>query len=404
MPSANGHPALHVNGGRCMRVLRAPLLPAAALAAALLAACGRAPAAPHRGVAQVSRIGIYTVRKISLPPSAVVQAFPRAGPYVLAGPDTLLRVSTTAPYTVARKTLGKDGWTPVTALDCAQQPYFAQSDGPEVVLVCAGPVGSTANRLLLIDPQGAIQAVSMPVSIPVPLSRAVVSTEQFDGARGGLIWQVALNGEPPTLYGQGLVDLGTGRSGSLPTALRALRYYDPTAYTMLGTNDALYEMRYASNQAKTAGVYRWSAASGSWTFLGDVPHVRYAYGEAVVAADGSLWQMAPVRPSAGLVYDWRIDREVPGSRQVQTWRIDGDVLGVGPGYFAYLPGADPTTLVVRFPLQHRSLKFTDLSGNPGMPYLMNDPAIWDSGWSRLTGTQVIILGALQGVRELLVAP
>ncbi len=390
-----------------MQALRAvPWLPVT-LVAVLLAACG-APA-PHRlreRESQLTHVGPFTVRAANLPAAVVGQAFPRVGAYALSGPDTLLRVSTDKPYVLSTKTLGRSDWRALETLPCVQQPLFAQSRGPEAVLVCAGPVGSRANALDLVTPQGAVQAIPLPVRIPVPLARVVVSTGQIGGTKGQLSWSVALNSEPPVDYGEGTIDLRTGKSVPPQQQVQPVSNDYPYDYSveMTGEDDTLYEMHFPSGtSSRWADVFRWSLTSARWVPLGRVPYLRDAEGSPVIAGDGSLWLSVP-RPTAYLEYFWRVVREVPGSSRITTWYVHGSLLGVGPGFFAYLPYDDPTTMVVNFPLEHRKLIYANLSTFDAPPYRLNEPASLDRGWSQITGAQVLILGTSHGVRELIVSP
>ena len=389
-----------------MHALRAVRWLPAALVAVLLAACGAgAPYAFKEPFSQLMHIGPFTVRAANLPAAVVVQDFPRNAPYALLGPDTLLRVSTGKPYVLFARRLDRGGWTPLKTLSCAQQPFFAQSRGPEAVLVCAGHVGSRKNELDLVTPQGAVQAIFLPVRIPVLLARVDVSTGQIGGLRGHLRWSVEQKSEPPVVYGEGTIDLRTGRSVLPQHKVQPVSNDYPFDYSveMTGEDDALYEMHFPSGiSSRWADVFRWSLTSARWVPLGRVPYQRDAEGSPVVALDGSIWLALP-KPTPFVEYYWRVVREVPGSSRIATWHVHGSLLGVGPGFFAYLPYGEPTTLVVDFPLQHRKLVYPDLRTFDTPPYLLNEPAAFDRGSSQ-TGTQILILGTPHGVRELIVSP
>ena len=371
----------------------------ALLIASSAAGCARVPATAPRGTAGLPQhIGPFTVREVRLPAAAVAQAFPRGGA-VLVGPHSLLRVTASRPYTVFRQRLDGTAVTAVARPGCAQPPFFAQSLGPDAVLVCAGPVDGRGNRLILLGARGPARGVPIAARIPVPISQVVVSTEQYDGSEGDLLWSVTRNGEPPTPYGSGVVDLATGRAVTLPEALAPLRTYDPQASIVFGRDDTLYELWHPPSP--TLGIFRWGQPGGAWTAVGWVPYVQ-SYGEPAVGSDGSLWLAAIARPSATLVEDWWVEHLTPGQRP-QRWPVRGDLLGVGPGYYAYAPQSDPGALVLRFPLQGKSLTYRNLSPVDAPPYMLTGPAVWDPGWSEVLGLQVILLGTSRGVRELIVS-
>jgi len=380
----------------------------AALAAGLLlfSGCGAPPAPPRASAPEtgsVWRIGPFTVREVPLPAALVAQAFPRLGPYAVAGAGTLVRVSAEPPYLLYRKALDQKKWRSAGEVMCTGRPFFAQSQGPDAWLYCPGASG--ASTLVRVPARGPLQSLPISVAVPRGATRLIAYAEEFGGADGGVVWSVAENGEPPTPCGNGYVDLATGRSAALSPALSALEVSAPSTYTFLGPDDTLYEARPSSSDATTMAVYRWAPRVAEWARVAAVHRPKYADDEPLIAADGSFWSVTPVRPIASPVpLDWRVERAVPGSARVASWRIHGDLVGLGPGYVAYLPFDDPNALVLDFPTLRRSVSYRNLYSYPTAPYFLNDVATMDDGGSTLTGAQVVTIGTARGVRDLVITP
>jgi|GEM_PF-6837319 len=369
------------------------------------------PRAAHKPPATVWHVGRFTVREVSLPAVATADEFPNLGPYALSGGFTLARVSTSPPYTVSRTDLTTHSVTSLGTVPCAQQPYFAQTVGRGTVLFCPGGVGSALNSLLLIGQTGPMTALGLPVRIPVPANRLQVIAQEFNGY---VEWTVLLNSEPPVLYGRGMIDIATGRNEPIP---RSVKYPPGTAQVKPGTamgpgssssdvfvgpGDLLYDavMTEGSSQEK---IYTWSATQGAWTDLGTLFPGTFPFGSPALAPDGSAWWIRP-KPTAGIPYDWHVVRTVIGTSKVRTWRVHGDMLGVGPGFFAYLPFQNPGELVIDFPLLGKLLTFSDLGALPGPPYFLDQAAQMGTEWSTLTDTQVIYMGVGSKEKVLLITP
>lgn len=161
-------------------------------------------------------VGPFTVRQMTVPASVV------NGPQeVQVGQDTVLRVSTAAPYVVFRRKLDSRRWTTVARLDCAQPPVWTRIEGPQAALLCAGPVGAPAaqNRLILIAASGAVSAYTLPVRLPVPPADLDVHGMAFGGTHGDLLWVADENTEPPVRYGSGLIALVGGKDIPIPAPL-----------------------------------------------------------------------------------------------------------------------------------------------------------------------------------------
>lgn len=302
-------------------------------------------------------VGAFTVRQLAVPASVI------NGPdKIQVGNDTVLRVSTTAPYMVTRRTLGSIRWTTVTRLDCAQQPVWTEIQGPQAALLCAGPVGGPAseNRLILITSGGSVSAYTLPVQFPVAvMPRIVVNGVEFGGASGDLLWTAYYSTEPPISYGSGLIALASGKDTVVPASLSA-----PSFSPCVSPDDSLYWIERDT-------VYRWQSGLHTWSSLGPLPSfVGYhsfnggngCVGTAV-ANDGSVWTAASATEYPGLAYDytsWYFERGVAGSHRVQSWKIHGDLISVGAGYAVYFPASDPTSVDIYFPLQRRTLHFRNL--------------------------------------------
>lgn len=386
----------------------------AALFGLVVAGCGgtapRPHAAVHKATPNVWHIGAFTVREVSLPPVATADGFPNYGPYALSGGFTLAAVSTSAPYTLTRTNLVTGAVTSLGTVPCAQQPYFAQTVGTGAALFCPGPVGSSANSLVLINRSGPMRSLSMPVQVPVPAGRLEVTVQEFDGYAE---WFVALNSEPPTLYGRGMVDIATGKNEPIPASIEnapgtpnvkpgtAMGPGSPMSNVFIGPGDALYDAA-STEGGSEQEVYRWSP-SETWMKVGTVSPGPYPYGEPALAPDGSIWWTRP-ELTTGIPYKWHVVRTVMGSARTESWYIHGDVLGVGPGYYAYLPFDNSAELVVDFPMVRKRLTFPNLNVPPSPPYMMDGVAQMGTDWSVLTNTQVIYMG--QGTKEkvLLITP
>lgn len=356
--------------------------------------------APQSG-RSVWHVGSFTVREVRLPAAAAADTYPNYGPYALSGGYTLATVTTHPPYAVSRENLATGKWTQLGTVTCAQRPFFALSYGPGAVLFCPGRQGSADNRFVVIGPSGPMTTVGAPFHTVTPASRLMVGTTQMDGY---LEWSVWSNTEPAITYGDGFIDLATGRNGPVPEAVTNFpgRLTDGssgpgtvTGYTVISSDDALYD--YVGPEGGTTDtLYRLSTSTWAWSKIGTMAPGAYPWGEPSIASDGSWWWVRPSQPKWGVVTHL--------NARSTEWLFKGDLLGAGPGFFAYMPAGQLTTLILDFPEAGKTLEFTDLGSLPGPPYYLNDAAQLGTGGSKLTNTQVIYLGTTHGERTLIITP
>ena len=212
--------------------------------------------------------------------------------------------------------------------------------------------------------------------------------------------------------GSGLVNLATGKNASIPPSLTDPPPGTPETGTMLGPttvvgtvemgpDDNLYDVvgpRYASRLV----IWRWSTTRRTWSVARAVATPTPTYARPSLGQDGSLWWAIPVAASHPHPPQWTIMRTIPGRRGTQRWHVSGALIGMYPGYFAYIPMNAPAELVMDFPLAGRVLRFSHLTALPGPPYFLNAPAQMGTGWSTLTNAQVVYLGTAQGERTLII--
>ncbi len=335
-----------------MDVSKFRILPALLVCSLALTGCSSTHAALGKPTMKNRwRIGPFAVTRTSVPASLFNDPYE-----AMVGSDTELRVGTAPPYVIYRTKLGGSHWTAITRLDCASQPLWSAIEGPAAALVCLGTSAAT-NRLVLISQGGSLATYRMPVHLPSPVPALEVGGWMFGGLNGDIRWIVSKNAEPPVLYGTGMIDLGSGRSGAIPQTLSLFGTAARQKEDMLSPNDALFEMRstYPATQAST--IFRWSAPHKSWVQIGRIPSF---FGVMAVADDGSLWIRMPATNNPDDLTDWYIAHEDPGSQRAQKWRIHGNLLFVGPGYAVYTPYNDTFSLDILFPMQHRTLRFGGL--------------------------------------------
>lgn len=371
-----------------------------------LVACGGPPKRPaavtHHAPTSVWHVGPFMVREVTLPPAATANAFPNMGPYALSGGFTMAEVTSQSPYTVSRKDFATGTTTRFGAIPCAQQPFFAQTDGPGAALFCPAAVGASSNDLYLVDGHGPMRHVTLPVTIPVPADRVTVNVQEFDGY---VEWWVTLNTpDPISAYGSGLISIASGQNEPIPSSIR--EGPAPTTGQTFGGN-FIGPHGHLFNAMETAGdpvetLYEWSATSGRWTKLGDVSPGPYPYGGFTLASEGSQWWMVSLEKTTGAyVYKWSIVRTSVKPPVRHVWHVHGEVLGVGPGYYAYLDYGNPSVLHIVFPLEHRTLTFKNLTALSGPPYLLNQPAQWGTNYSTLSNTHVIYVGVSPRLEKVL---
>ncbi len=194
--------------------------------------------------------------------------------------------------------------------------YLLNSNGPGV------PLGSAGIGIMKVAQSGALG--------PHNLGGYVVE--------GGVAWW--LNGHAGRILASGFVSTLTSATAALPMGLL------PSAggIRLLSLADQLYVLRRVGTGYEVfAPNYRTSQLQP----LGDIP-----YGH-VGAVDqfGGVWITRKLGASS-------IDliRAQPGQASLPTWHVKGQLVGVGPGFLAYLaPGAGQQTLRLMFPLSHRTL-------------------------------------------------
>ncbi len=325
-------------------------LSACALVGASLLFCGcAAPSAlVHPPPTTEWRVGPFVVRRVSLPASVLDNANDR-----FLGSDTVLRVGTTSPYVVSRRSLDSRHWSTVAALRCSQQPIWQGGEGPRAILLCVGPTG-TPTRLVLVGDRGGAAIYDLPVHLAHIYGGSVVTTE----AGSQLFWEAIGTSPFSAPAGTGTINL---RTGARSTA--TLPSFGPV---ILSPDDTLYAFKTSLKQGSSAGEYRLTGSQGRWEFVGNLPDQRIV----AVGNDGTAWAFTPNEADINL---GDFVRETPGSHRVSTWTIHGYAIGYGPGYIAYMPlGADGTSgssLDLFFPMQHRTLRFQGLyfSGAPTGP-------------------------------------
>lgn len=294
------------------------------------------------------RIGRYTVRELRLPPD-----FFHAGNRELVLGTSLLTLSTRSPYVIQRRSLvsGQVGRTEIGA--CETHPYWGYNDSmpwEEAILVCAQEKAPSV--LYLIGNGGiSISAFELPPQPPLAEEYQVWALGFAAGGFQRLFWEVAYNegglqtpgtGPPPS----GILNLQTGRNEPIPAALAAAALY-------VSPDAALFAVRGDE-------LYRWTGAA--LTLLGTLPDLRVQ----AVEDDGAVWADVIPNPGPAAPTSDEFVREVPGGAARIACTVQGSVLGYGAGYIIWLPNAQLVgpTIRITFPLQHRSLSFNDIAGQP----------------------------------------
>lgn len=312
-----------------------------------LAACGVQPKSVEtpKLTLPTYHVGPFTVRQVNVP---------RETRYQFELPGFTFDIGATPPYAISRTAWGHKAATVVGHVTCAQRPRWGAVNGPDAVLLCTG----TQVQVVVISPSGKMSTYPLPVSLPLelPFNKPPNAYGQLGGSVADeyLFWGVSGNfvpspyGPGPSYesLGSGVLDMATGQERPAPK--RGLMF--------LSTSDHAYTLA-----PGPAGYDLLLWIGGSYSDLGPLADPRV---DAIDAA-GNVWADQP--DETNLYVDSLVDEE-PGVRQVQWWRIhDSSVPEVGPGYMVYAPAVQTSggrTVLIFFPLEHRTLRFTGLAYAP----------------------------------------
>lgn len=358
--------------------------------AILFDGCHAQPTVAHTQT--VWYVGPFVVRRTTVIPSVFNDRH-----QAVVGSKVVLRVGTSPPYIVSRKPLGHGQWKTISKLQCAAQPSWTGIQGPAASLLCIEKPPA-ASRLVLVYPSGVIESYGISVRLPQPVPSLFVTGRAYGGMRGQIIWWVYKNAEPPVYYGSGVLDLVSGRCGTIgPLADKKTQQLS----FVLAPNDSLFGVQSvrASRTSTSKNVYRWSTHDSMWVEVG---RVSSSLGADAIDDNGTIWTYRPAEGFNDLDH-WVIEREVPGSHQVDEWPIVGNLIGIGPGYAVFTPYTNSSSVNVFFPLQHRTLRFSGLVGPVSLQATVL--GVGEMGVPNEFGpqNQVVLVGNRNGIEALTIS-
>lgn len=277
---------------------------------------------------------------------------PSQTPYQAVLPGFTYDIGSKAPFAISRTAWGHDRARILGHITCAQRPRWGAVFGPDAVLLCTGAQVEVA----LVAPSGKTSVYPLPVHLPLRLPVNVPPNAY--GELGGwvtdgyLFWGVTGKrvtspyGPSYQSLGSGVLDLTTGQEEAPPK----------TGPLLLSTSDRAYNVAPGSSGYD---LLLWTHSA--YRNLGPLPDARVA----AVDASGTVWAD---QPDPHNLYVDSLVEERPGSSSLHAWRThDSSDPDVGPGYIVYAPAlqaAGGGTVLIFFPLQRRTLRFTGLEYAP----------------------------------------
>lgn len=328
-----------------MRQCRSVFLAATALVL-LVAGCG---SAENQGavVPKVPRqIGPYKLKLVKAPPAALdgMDGEVLAGAYIL-------RIGPRPDYPIEERSLRGGKWQVMAKFGACDghAPRWGLLVVGGAGIVCPMPGSARVNIFVFYPPLSSERyQISFTTGEPVP-----TVLEGFALGSGILWWET----RSPTLSGAAASGLASRIADqNLPV---------PAAIFTVGTTllESVAEQLYA---VTVKGAVSRLAIGPPGTVpalvpLGSIPYAPIS----AVDAKGEMWATASNSPNDETV---KVVREIPGEPYAASFTVHGvsDLVGVGPGFVAYIPvpgrsGARRGEMDLYFPLLHRTLRIRGLT-------------------------------------------